>query len=375
MFAQLLTQGIHTIKIRQFKSIKVIQDELGYALGKEKGGVSIEYWRKGHIPSDLSDVEKLGQEIVRRANLGREWFHPFLRYAGYPNPAALANRLFSTESSSSRPQAINWLPRKTHREPIGRETLMKEIMRALHHPAGRWTVAIDGLGGIGKTTLALEIAKRCLQTHLFEAVVWKRAADQDNRQNEPLTFDTVLDTIGFQLGHTEISKLKGAEKERRVRALLHKRRVLVVLDNLETAGESQAELTRRLQSLLGPSKALLTSRHRFKGEIYAIHLTGLDEDEAVRFLCQEAKEQGIKCVEAAKSDELKLIAGATGGSPPAMKLIVGQLGHLPLEIVLYRLSAVPAINGSRMNMFAFTSLSTSLRGSSCQIMGSDFCWR
>lgn len=343
MFAQLLTEGIHTIKIRQFKSIKIIQDELGYALGKEKGGVSIEYWRKGHIPSDLSDVEKLGQEIVRRANLGREWFQPFLRYAGYPDPAALANRVFAGGLSYSEPQAINRLPYKTHRDLVGRETLLKEIMQALRHPSGPWTVAIDGLGGMGKTTLALEIAKRCLQTHLFDAVVWSRVTDQGNQAHEPLTFDAILDTIAFQLGQTQISQLKGVEKARHVRALLRQQRVLIVLNNLETAGKSQAELTRRLQSLLGPSKALLTSRHRFLGEVYAIHLSGLNEDEAVRFVCQEAEEQGIKCIEAAKSDELKRIAGATGGSPLALKLIVGQLGHLPLEIVLYRLSTAPPL--------------------------------
>ncbi len=352
MFAQLLTEGIQTIKVRQFKSIKIIQDELGYALEKEKGGVSVEYWRKGHIPPDLSDVEKLAREIVKRGNLDKEWLNRFLLYAGHPNPATLANKLFPSEPTGLTQQGTNRLPGKTYREFIGRDALMKEIMSALQDPDGRRIVTVDGLGGMGKTALALEVAEQCLKNHLFEAVVWESAietgrSDEKYNEYEPLlTFEMILDAIGFQLGDCDISKLKGIEKERQVQTLLGNRRVLVVLDNLETAEESQDKIAQRLRSLLAEnkspacSKVLLTSRYRFKGEVWAIHLTGLNEDDAMRFLCQEGIEQGVKCVETAKSDELKLIARTTGGSPGAMKLIVGQLGHLPLEIVLNRLSEV-----------------------------------
>ncbi|MBW7886582.1 MAG: hypothetical protein H3C34_28925 [Caldilineaceae bacterium] len=41
-FAQLLTEGLHRIRRREGKTIAAIQDELGYALGRE-GGTAIEY--------------------------------------------------------------------------------------------------------------------------------------------------------------------------------------------------------------------------------------------------------------------------------------------------------------------------------------------
>jgi hypothetical protein len=54
----------------------------------------------------------------------------------------------------------------------------------------------------------------------------------------------VLDNIARQLGALDVPKLKPAENEARVKALLQTQRILVVLDNLETAKESQDEIAR-----------------------------------------------------------------------------------------------------------------------------------
>lgn len=238
------------------------------------------------------------------------------------------------------------LPGKAYRELVGRDALLGDIMAALRDPAGKWIVAIDGMGGIGKTALAREVTGRCLSQRLFEVAVWESApreefAGVDRRKGAgTLTFETALDAITRQLGALDVPRLRRAEKEARVQALLQSQRVLVTLDNLETAKEPQNEIARRLRPLLDPSKALLTSRHRFLGDFYAIHLTGLDEDDALRFIRQEAEEKGIRRVAAAEPSELKQIAQSTGSSPLALKLVVGQLGHLPLETVLSQLRDV-----------------------------------
>jgi len=243
------------------------------------------------------------------------------------------------------------LPGKSYRELVGRDALMGEIMAALRDPAGKWIVVIDGMGGIGKTALAREVADRCLNERLFDAVVWESAPREEflggerPKRTGTLTFETALDAIGRQLGALDVPRLKGAEKEARVQALLRSQRVLVALDNLETAREPQNEIARRLQPLLDPSKALLTSRHRFKGELYAIHLTGLDEYGALRFIRQEAEEKGIKRVSTAQPEELKEIARTTGGSPLALKLVVGQLDGLPMDVVLKQLRKVQLPEG------------------------------
>src|SRR5512135_605666 len=71
-FAQLLTEGIYHIRQRESKQIQVVQDELGYALGRTGGSV-IEYWRKGHLPATHQDVEDLARELVRRGGLDEAW--------------------------------------------------------------------------------------------------------------------------------------------------------------------------------------------------------------------------------------------------------------------------------------------------------------
>jgi len=247
---------------------------------------------------------------------------------------------------SSESGKMSSLPSKPYRELVGRDILMGEIMAALRDPAGKWIVAIDGMGGIGKTAVAREVVDCCLAERLFDVAVWEPAPREQpgledrGKGKGTLTYETTLDAIARQLGALGVLRLKGTEKETRVRALLQMQRVLVVLDNLETAKESQNEIARRLHSLLNPSKALLTSRHRFEGDLYAIHLTGLDEDGALRYIRQEARDKGIDRVTGAEIGELKEIAQSTGGSPLALKLVVGQLGYLPLERVLGQLREV-----------------------------------
>jgi len=273
------------------------------------------------------------------------------------------------------------LPGKSYRELIGRDILMGDVLAALRDPSGKWIVAVDGMGGIGKTSLAREVADRCTSEHLFDAIVWDQAPKESQefptgtaKVKGTLTFETVLDSIARQLGALDVPRLNGSEKEIRVKGLLQVQRVLIVLDNLETAKEVQTEIARRLLPLLNPSKALLTSRHRFQGDLFAVHLTGLDEDGALRFVRQEAQEKNIQNVSSAKVSELKQIAETTGGSPLALKLVVGQLGHLPLGTVLEQLSKVKLPKGTVTRMIIYFFIKEYfLRPGSCSLRMGRSC--
>lgn len=92
-FAKMLTQSIYRIKgFSQEKSIEIIQDEIGFALGKS--GASIEFWRRGHIPPKMNDVESLSRELVRKAGVDYYWLSEFLDSAGYPSIENLLTELF-----------------------------------------------------------------------------------------------------------------------------------------------------------------------------------------------------------------------------------------------------------------------------------------
>jgi transcriptional regulator with XRE-family HTH domain len=247
-------------------------------------------------------------------------------------------RTSTQESGSSLPPVP--LPDKPYRDLIGRDKTVADMLEALRDPVGKRMIAVDGMGGIGKTALAREVVERCLAEQLFDVVAWIQAPKEEfidlsrTKKAGTLTFDIILDTVARQLGALDVVKQRGTEKEARLRTLLQMQSVLVVLDNLETAKDPQNEIARRLLPLLGPSKAILTSRRRFQGELYAIHLTGLDQEGSISFIHQEAEEKNINRVATAGINELKQIAQDTGGSPLALKLVVGQLESLDLGTVL-----------------------------------------
>ncbi len=173
-FADLLTEGIHRIKLRESKTVQIVQDELGYLLGRE-GGSAIEYWRKGNLPPSLADVEQLAREIVSRGSLEREWLEKFLLSYDHPYPDPLCEQLFSASSpkqpcpapppfasngSLSKTEApltefntfITGLPITHPRHFFGRTYELKRIF-------GLWkrlplqNVAVIGLRRSGKTSL------------------------------------------------------------------------------------------------------------------------------------------------------------------------------------------------------------------------------
>jgi hypothetical protein len=94
-FARLLTEAIYRIRFKESRLIQAVQDELGYALGKA-GGSAIEYWRKGHIPAQLEEVENLAAELVRREGLSTgQQIQAFLASAGHPDVEGCCARLLA----------------------------------------------------------------------------------------------------------------------------------------------------------------------------------------------------------------------------------------------------------------------------------------
>ncbi|MFL5805561.1 MAG: ATP-binding protein [Roseiflexaceae bacterium] len=93
-FGHLLTEAVYRIRSIEAKSIAIVQDELGYTMGRETGGSAIEYWRKNHVPTSPDEVEQLAREIVRRTDLSRVWIEQFLKSTDYPRWRALCDELF-----------------------------------------------------------------------------------------------------------------------------------------------------------------------------------------------------------------------------------------------------------------------------------------
>jgi len=92
-FGKLLTEAIWRIKFLTSKPVEVIQDELGYAIEK-KGGASIERWRQGYIPANLSDLEALTRHLVDQTDFEPTWFAEFLHQGDHPYAERFCRHLF-----------------------------------------------------------------------------------------------------------------------------------------------------------------------------------------------------------------------------------------------------------------------------------------
>lgn len=154
-FAQILTEAIHTIRLRESKTVKktirIVQDELGYALGRD-GGSAIEYWRKGHIPAATHDIENLAVELVKRDGLDLPTLQQFLESADYPYSVQLCSRLFPHAALDMLAPFVVGPPITHPRQFFGRAQELKRIF-------GLWSrfplqnVAVIGPYRSGKTSL------------------------------------------------------------------------------------------------------------------------------------------------------------------------------------------------------------------------------
>jgi hypothetical protein len=154
-FAHLLGAAIYRIRIQESRTLKktiaMVQDELGYALGRE-GGSCIEYWRKGYIPAELDDVERLASELVKRGGLERHELELFLVSAEHPAPAGLCGELFPTATLKELAPFVIGPPITHPRQFFGRGHELKRIFGLWNHFPLQ-NVALIGAQRSGKTSL------------------------------------------------------------------------------------------------------------------------------------------------------------------------------------------------------------------------------
>jgi hypothetical protein len=243
------------------------------------------------------------------------------------------------------------LPPQRYGRFIGRKGSLDKVFAALEDPEAHWIIAIDGIGGVGKTALAREVVNRSLEAGDFYAVVWESAKPEEftgggtqEQFTADIDFDNLLDLIGRKLGYFEVASKRTIEEKRKlVRYILGNERYLVVVDNLETLG-GYRDLVNNLGGMFTRSKAILTTRKKVAEfrHIYSVSLGGMERDESIEFIRSVAGERGEAgdVIRLADEATLERIHAATGGLPLAMELVVGQATRSSLEAVLERLQTV-----------------------------------
>ncbi len=247
----------------------------------------------------------------------------------------------------SKPQVYHNLPQPDYGRFVGREQELAQVARILRpYPHSQHAlVTIDGIGGIGKSALALEVAHRYLRNYerippeeRFEAIIWISAkqsvltAEGIQLRGQALrTLDDIYTAIAIALEREDITRARPEEQAEVVRNALARQRSLLIVDNLETV-DDEAVLT-FLRELPAPTKAIVTTRHRVD-VAYPVRLVGMPWEDAQALIAQECDKKVVSL----NSDEARRLYDRTGGVPLAIVWSIAQMGFgYSVEAVLIRL--------------------------------------
>jgi len=249
------------------------------------------------------------------------------------------------------PKIPNNLPRRA--AFFGRAKEMDVVMRALSPDDRTWGVLVDGIGGIGKTALAVEAAHRAQEAGAFDAFVFVTAkqnilAPSGIREQTPAarTLDDFLNETARVIGQPGIPKLASDEKRRALLDALRATRALLLYDNLETLSkEEQEAMADFLRELPQGCKAIITSRRRGGEGAVWLRVERLDWEAARGIIENEmARDVGL-------ADKLRRVKARwqelydeTNGSPLAL---VHTLGLMRVRGALTFDGALEMLRGNR----------------------------
>jgi hypothetical protein len=149
-----------------------------------------------------------------------------------------------------------------------------------------------------------------------------------------LTFDALLSRLAVQVGREDLLGFDEFYKEQALREAFHDIPYLVIVDNLETMDDYRA-LAPRLRPMADGTRFLLTTRYSMSeySFVRSIHVPPLSEKDGISLLRYELERYASRD-HLPSNTALKEIYHLVGGLPLALKLVAGQLRHLPTNVVM-----------------------------------------
>src|SRR6266700_5717153 len=135
-------------------------------------------WRQGRSCPSHETMEMLARIGKEEANLDREWGESLFKAARYPDAAILADNIWGPKEIHPIQQN---LPPLAHTDLIGRQAEVAHLLELLSPQKAAHLISVDGIGGVGKTALVLEVAYRC----------WRASTGEVPNPKIP-TFDAII---------------------------------------------------------------------------------------------------------------------------------------------------------------------------------------
>ncbi len=302
--------------------------------------------------ADLLRVRYLDANTVQLLAIRRNVAEATIYFQQQRAIALLTAVIHQMEQSAQRQRRATLedrLPQPTYTKLVGVERQIEHLARLMSAPDMPRLIMLDGIGGIGKSSLADALLRTLIAQDSFADVAWISAQRQffhlDGALRQiprpALTAETFVDELAEIL--LPGSQQQGRERNQKLvmlQARLAQSIHCVVVDNLEMMADAE-NLLPMLPRLAGQSWFILISRHSFYAEpgIYHLRVPELAEVDALRLVRQEARQRNLPELASAADADLRQIYGAVGGNPLALRLIVGMSHVHPLPTILTDIAA------------------------------------
>jgi tetratricopeptide (TPR) repeat protein len=224
------------------------------------------------------------------------------------------------------------LPQNTCRYFLGREVELSDIWDIFHSNQQRQVVAICGAPGSGKTSLASEFARLCLESRekeknicqpMYDTVIFvssrhnvgslsEQPVVQDELQTDYLGF--LARQVALVLKDDSINRADPRDQWNRIYARLSKHQTLLILDGLDELQGELSQIDKFLKDIPNTVKVIITSRDNDLG-YWRLDLKPLTPDESLRLLHNSLKKKGVVL----RFDEISKLAMQCSGNPLAIK--------------------------------------------------------
>ncbi|MGB0386063.1 MAG: NB-ARC domain-containing protein [Ardenticatenaceae bacterium] len=226
---------------------------------------------------------------------------------------------------------------------VGVDEHLARLTNLLVSPGSPWIIVLEGLGGIGKTTLAEALLRQINEQNSFYDFGWIRARRSILNTDGPfrivnkplLTKELLMEQLVDQLTNFSLASMSLHDGFRALVARVKRAPHLIVIDNLETAFDIQTLLP-TLRRLIAPSKIVLTTREGLPAEADVSRFTvpQLSRTYADQLIRQEANLGNVAHLSKVSEEQLGRIYDTVGGNPLALRLVVGQTQIHNLDLVL-----------------------------------------
>jgi hypothetical protein len=276
--------------------------------------------------------------------------------ASIPHEAPVTKPVESSINyASGQPKEFCNLPRKSYGDFIGRRDEITEILERISPLYRQHITVISGIGGVGKTALAVEVASRCWDAKksgnnhngsipIFDAIIFTSSKSTEfinnqiiDRPEKESQLTDIFRLIADVLDEPTVTQVMAEEQHQKVKDVLSKRSTLLIVDNMETlSDDEQNKILAFLNNVPETTQVLITTRDSRYPNFANVLIQNLTRAESSAFLNAQIKSKGIKPsrVIANYKKWRGQVYDRFKGIPIALIYVVGQLadGHRPYDI-------------------------------------------